>query len=104
MLHVSQLDACDVTHRVGTQDKRRRPRPLKTSSEVTADKLRGGFYSPEPLVRVCLDRASALLKGDGPLRALEPSAGDGGFLAGLARHKLGSRVTWVTAVEIVDKE
>ena len=65
---------------------------MKTSREVTPDKLRGGFYSPDSLVRVCLDRAQALLTGDGPVRVLEPSAGDGAFLAGLAKHPLVERV------------
>jgi hypothetical protein len=77
---------------------------VKTASEVAAEKLRGGFYSPEPLVRVCLDRARSLLGDAGPLRVLEPSAGDGAFLAGLADHDLGSRVAWATAVEIVGTE
>jgi adenine-specific DNA-methyltransferase len=77
---------------------------VRTSSEVTADKLRGGFYSPGPLVKICLDRVSSLLSGDGRLRVLEPSAGDGAFLDGLASHALAPRVTDVTAIEIVGPE
>lgn len=77
---------------------------VKTVEEVTAAKLRGGFYSPAALVRICLDRAAALLAGAGPIRALEPTAGDGAFVRGLAEHPLAERVTWTTAVEIVDTE
>jgi len=73
---------------------------VKTADQLTADKLRGGFYSPEGLVRVCLDRVAALVRGHGPLRFLEPSAGDGAFVRGLARHRLGARVTSDTAVEV----
>ena len=77
---------------------------MKTSKEVSADKLRGGFYSPESLVRVCFDRVESLLSGAGPLRMLEPSAGDGAFLQGLSSHRLAKRVKWTTAVEIIDTE
>lgn len=77
---------------------------VKTSREVTPDKLRGGFYSPNSLVQVCLNRAQSLLTGDGPVRVLEPSAGDGAFIAGLAKHALAERVQWATAVEILGTE
>ncbi|HEU5269905.1 MAG TPA: class I SAM-dependent methyltransferase [Jatrophihabitans sp.] len=72
--------------------------------EVSPAKLRGGFYSPQSLVRVCLDRVQSLLTTEGPIRLLEPSAGDGAFVAGIARHPLGERVSWMTAIEIVDTE
>jgi adenine-specific DNA-methyltransferase len=77
---------------------------VKTAHEVTATKLRGGFYSPDSLVRVCLDRAQALLTGGGTIRVLEPSAGDGAFVAGLAKHPLAERIGWATAVEILGSE
>ncbi len=77
---------------------------MKTSSEVTADKLRGGFYSPQPLVQVCLDRVQSLVTSEGQLCWLEPSAGDGAFLAGLSGHALGMRTAGLTAVEIVASE
>ncbi len=77
---------------------------MKTSREVSADKLRGGFYSPESLVQVCLDRVKSLLTGDGPIRVLEPSAGDGAFVTGLAKHPLANRVAWATAIEILGTE
>jgi adenine-specific DNA-methyltransferase len=77
---------------------------MKTRSQVTADKLRGGFYSPEPLVDVCLDRVLDLLNGRDGVRVLEPSAGDGGFIRGLQRHPVGSLVDDVTAVELLHDE
>lgn len=77
---------------------------VKTSEEVSADKLRGGFYSPESLVKVCFDRVESLLSGTGPLRMIEPSAGDGAFIQGLSSHRLAKRVKWTTAVEIIDTE
>jgi adenine-specific DNA-methyltransferase len=78
--------------------------PMRTSDQVSADKLRGGFYSPPALVSVCLDRALELLGGRENLTVLEPSAGDGGFICGLAQHALGERVAEVTAVEIIATE
>ena len=77
---------------------------MKTAREVSADKLRGGFYSPDSLVKVCFDRVATLVKRSGPLRMLEPSAGDGAFIRGLRGHQLANRVKWTTAVEIVKSE
>lgn len=73
---------------------------MKTADQLTADKLRGGFYSPPGLVKACLDRVHALTSGQAALRILEPSAGDGAFIRGLARHDLSSQVSHVTAVEV----
>jgi adenine-specific DNA-methyltransferase len=74
---------------------------VKTIDVISADKLRGGFYSPPTLVRACLDRVAALSSGSSaPLRVFEPSAGDGAFIRGLSRHALSGRVKEVTAVEI----
>ena len=77
---------------------------MRTMDEVSADKLRGGFYSPDVLVGMCLDRASALLEGREALRVLEPAAGDGAFLRGLARSDLRTRVGHVVAIELIDAE
>ena len=73
---------------------------MRTAERVSADKLRGGFYSPASLVRACLDRVSALAGGQDGLRVLEPSAGDGAFVRGLAGHEMARRVAGLTAVEI----
>lgn len=77
---------------------------LKASTEVSPEKLRGGFYSPSDLVRVCWDRVESLLPGEGDLRVLEPSAGDGAFVRGLSSHALAARVSFATAVEILNTE
>lgn len=77
---------------------------MKTSDQVTADKLRGGFYSPQPLVDICLSQALHLVGSREALAFLEPSAGDGGFLRGLASHALGDRISAVTAVELLPEE
>ena len=73
---------------------------MRTAEQVSADKLRGGFYSPAALVRACLDRVCALAGGQDGLRVLEPSAGDGAFVRGLAGHEMARRVAGLTAVEI----
>jgi adenine-specific DNA-methyltransferase len=77
---------------------------LKVRSEVSAEKLRGGFYSPASLVAACLQRIEALVPNTRDLRLLEPSSGDGAFIRGLAGAALGSRVTYVEAVELVPSE
>jgi adenine-specific DNA-methyltransferase len=87
--------------RPSTPDGRRAGRSaLKTADQLTADKLRGGFYSPPGLVKACLDRVAALTHGRDALWVLEPSAGDGAFVRGLSGHELASRVEHVTAVEL----
>lgn len=77
---------------------------MLTKDAVSEDKLRGGFYSPDLLVDLCLGRVQALAKGRMNLRLFEPSAGDGTFLRGLIRHPAGQQVDHVTAVEIVQEE
>lgn len=77
---------------------------MKLASQVTPEKLRGGFYSPDDLVTVCLDRVTQLLKDTTEVRVLEPSAGDGAFIRGLSRHPVGSIITHMSAVEILDSE
>lgn len=77
---------------------------MKVRAEVTGAKLRGGFYSPEALVRACLDRVAALVGDRDGLALLEPSAGDGAFMRGLAAHPLGARVGEVAAVELEPAE
>jgi hypothetical protein len=77
---------------------------VKTSDQVSADKLRGGFYTPPGLVRACLDRAGELAGDRQDLTFLEPSSGDGAFLRGLTGHRLAARVRSVTAIEAVAAE
>ena len=77
---------------------------MKIRAEVTSAKLRGGFYSPAPLVRACLDRVAALVGERADLALLEPSAGDGAFLRGLDGHPLAARVAEVAAVELEPEE
>lgn len=77
---------------------------MKTTDQVSADKLRGGFYSPEGLVRLCYDRVLALVGSRRSLDVLEPSAGDGAFIRGLAKHPISTRVGSFTAVEINEAE
>lgn len=77
---------------------------MKIASEVTPEKLRGGFYSPPGLIAVCLDRVDQLLGDRGSISVLEPSAGDGAFIRGLAEHRLRDRISEMTAVELLDTE
>lgn len=77
---------------------------MRTRIEVSNDKLRGGFYSPDVLVDMCLERSRELLAGRTGLHVLEPSAGDGAFLRGLQRNGLSHYVEHVEAVEVLKEE
>jgi adenine-specific DNA-methyltransferase len=77
---------------------------MKSRAETTADKLRGGFYTPEPLVDLCLERIHALVGQHSMLRVLEPSVGDGAFLRGLARSSLRDRIADVQGIELIEPE
>ncbi|MES9602310.1 N-6 DNA methylase [Actinomadura sp. NPDC000929] len=77
---------------------------MKVSDEVSAEKLRGGFYSPAGLVKVCLDRVADLLGDRREIRLLEPSAGNGAFLRGTLQHPLKEKISQMTLVEIVESE
>lgn len=77
---------------------------MRTRTEVSAEKLRGGFYSPAGLVNLCLDRVEALVTATGPLSLLEPSAGDGAFVRALSHHGLSTRIRSVTALEPLHEE
>lgn len=77
---------------------------MKTRSEVTPEKLRGGFYTPDPLVDLCVERVSHLVGDRAGLRVLEPSAGDGAFVRGIGRSSLSGRIESVDAIELVDQE
>jgi len=77
---------------------------MKARHEVSADKLRGGFYTPAGLVAVCIDRIERLSLAGSRLRLLEPSVGDGAFVRGLMRSSLRSRIASVTAIEPMELE
>jgi adenine-specific DNA-methyltransferase len=77
---------------------------VRTAAEVTPDKLRGGFYTPPSMVALALDRVRQFVGGRVGLRVLEPSAGDGAFLRGLAGHALADAVGSVQAVELLPGE
>jgi adenine-specific DNA-methyltransferase len=76
---------------------------MKVRTEVTAEKLRGGFYTPAPLIETCLDRVSERLP-HGDLSVLEPSAGDGAFLHALGNPEWQRRVKRVVAIEPLEIE
>lgn len=71
---------------------------------MSPEKLRGGFYSPASLVAECLQRIATLTDGRSSLRILEPTAGDGAFIRGLAASSIANRVGFVEAVELLPSE
>jgi adenine-specific DNA-methyltransferase len=77
---------------------------MKTAAQTSAAKLRGGFYTPDALVDECLRRVAELVPR-GTLRVLEPSAGDGAFVRGIARSaELRGRVSHLQAIEPLEIE
>jgi adenine-specific DNA methylase len=72
---------------------------MKLITEATAEKLRGGFYTPEPIAEFILRWG---INGSNSYDILEPSCGDGVFLEQLRKHKL--KYNSVTAIELDDEE
>lgn len=77
---------------------------MKVADAVSPEKLRGGFYTPETLVEVCLDRIEELAGGRTDLKVLEPSVGDGAFVRGLSRSRWDGRIGSLTGFELVEEE
>lgn len=70
---------------------------MKTREAVSQEKLRGGFYSPDVLVDLCLDRSSELLHGVDDLRVLEPAAGDANARSAVAASALSRSLANLSA-------
>jgi adenine-specific DNA-methyltransferase len=68
---------------------------MKLITEATAEKLRGGFYTPEPIAEFILRWG---VNGSNDSDILEPSCGDGVFLEQV--NKLKIKYKSVTAVEL----
>lgn len=72
---------------------------MKLITEASAEKLRGGFYTPEPIAEFVLRWG---INGSNDFDILEPSCGDGVFLEQLAKHKF--KYDTITAVELDEVE
>lgn len=72
---------------------------MKLITEATEEKLRGGFYTPEPIAKFILQWG---INGCQNLDILEPSCGDGVFLEQMLKLNLGYNS--ITAVEINEAE
>lgn len=72
---------------------------MKLISEASAEKLRGGFYTPEPIAEFVLRWG---INGSNDYDILEPSCGDGVFLEQLKKHKF--KFNTITAVELDEVE
>lgn len=76
---------------------------MKLMTQVGAEKLRGGFYTPAPVVDFCLDRISQLSGETTGISFLEPAAGNGAFVRGLGRRSDFAE-PWVVCVEVMESE
>jgi adenine-specific DNA methylase len=72
---------------------------VKLITEASAEKLRGGFYTPEPIAEFILRWG---INGSKDYDILEPSCGDGVFLEQLKNHKL--KYNSITAIEFDEIE
>jgi adenine-specific DNA methylase len=72
---------------------------MKLIENATAEKLRGGFYTPEPIAEFILRWG---INGSTDLDILEPSCGDGVFLRQL--KKLQLKYNSITAIEFDEIE
>ncbi|MFN0157578.1 MAG: N-6 DNA methylase [Bacteroidota bacterium] len=71
---------------------------MRLITEATAEKLRGGFYTPEPIAEFILRWG---INGNDNFDILEPSCGEGTFLKQLKQHRMKYKT--ITAVEL-DRE
>ena len=72
---------------------------MKLITEASAEKLRGGFYTPEPIAEFVLRWG---INGSKDFDILEPSCGDGVFLEQLAKNKF--KYSSITAIEFDEIE
>jgi adenine-specific DNA-methyltransferase len=72
---------------------------MKLITEASAEKLRGGFYTPEPIAEFVLRWG---INGSNDFDILEPSCGDGVFLEQLQKNNF--KYNSVTAVELDEVE
>lgn len=72
---------------------------MKLIENASAEKLRGGFYTPEPIAEFILRWG---INGSTDFDILEPSCGDGVFLEQL--KKLNSSYNTITAIEFDETE
>jgi len=72
---------------------------MKLITDATAEKLRGGFYTPEPIAEFILRWG---INGSTDYDILEPSCGDGVFLEQL--QKLNLKYNSITAIELDETE
>lgn len=72
---------------------------MKLITEATAEKLRGGFYTPDLIAEFILKWG---INGSTNFEILEPSCGDGVFLEELKRHNL--KFKSVVAIELDEIE
>ncbi len=72
---------------------------MKLITQASAEKLRGGFYTPEPIAEFVLRWG---INGGNDFDILEPSCGDGVFLEQIAKHKF--QYNSITAIEFDEIE
>ncbi len=72
---------------------------MKLITEASAEKLRGGFYTPPPIAEFILKWA---INGDSNIDILEPSCGDGVFLERIKGLNLSYKS--LTAIEFDEEE
>lgn len=77
---------------------------MKTLDEVSSDKLRGGYYTPTPLIEICLNRIVEFGQASKRLVVLEPSVGDGAFLRSLTTHPISNQIESFVGLEINPQE
>ncbi|NKE04658.1 class I SAM-dependent methyltransferase [Mesobacillus selenatarsenatis] len=74
---------------------------MKLLSDITSQKLRGGYYTPKELCDFIIEWAFF----DGPkANVLEPSTGDGGFLDRLNKSRFNDHFESCVAIELIEEE
>ncbi|WP_394581224.1 Eco57I restriction-modification methylase domain-containing protein [Cytobacillus firmus] len=74
---------------------------MKLLSDISAQKLRGGYYTPKELCDFVIEWA--FLDGS-KANILEPSCGDGAFLESLSKSRFNDQFNNCFAIELIDEE
>src|SRR5262245_52557959 len=79
---------------------------MKIAQEVSKDKLRGGYYTGDAIVDAAYDILATTIDRREGLKFLEPSSGDGAFIAGLRRaaNRGLFKDVRIDCVEVVEEE
>ncbi|NMF06869.1 Eco57I restriction-modification methylase domain-containing protein [Clostridium beijerinckii] len=77
---------------------------MLVKADATAQKLRGGYYTPEKLANFIVKLFSDEVNNNRIKTVLEPSVGDGVFIKSIMENLDSNKIDKITAIEIIKDE